>query len=83
MSFTQNITFYNKNNDSFADVKTNDFTFTCRVGGMENDKEGSVPWFPINNLLTKVFSSEKLVLPTLSLPFGVHILVIATNLKNY
>ena len=39
MIFTQNIYFYNKNNDSFADVKTNDFTFTCRVGGMENDKE--------------------------------------------
>tara|TARA_B100001123_G_C15332728_1_gene1031787 strand:- start:257 stop:991 length:735 start_codon:yes stop_codon:yes gene_type:complete len=54
-----------------------------KIFGMENDKEGSVPWFPINNLLTKVFSSEKLVLPTLSLPFGVHILVIATNLKNY
>ena len=39
MSFTQNIYFYNKKNDSFADVKTNDLTFTCRVGGMENDKE--------------------------------------------
>jgi len=38
MSFTQNINFYNKNNESFADVKINDFTFTCRVGGMENDK---------------------------------------------
>ena len=38
MSFTQNINFYNKNNESFADVKTEDFTFTCRVGGMENDK---------------------------------------------
>jgi len=38
MSFTQNINFYNKNNESFADVKTKDFTFTCRVGGMENDK---------------------------------------------
>lgn len=39
MSFTQNINFYNKNNESFADVETNNFTFTCRVGGMENDKE--------------------------------------------
>ncbi|MAZ61404.1 MAG: hypothetical protein CMG50_04430 [Candidatus Marinimicrobia bacterium] len=38
MSFTQNINFYDKNNESFADVKTNDFTFTCRVGGMDNDK---------------------------------------------
>ena len=38
MSFTQNINFYYKNNESFADVKTNDFTFTCRVGGMDNDK---------------------------------------------
>jgi pimeloyl-ACP methyl ester carboxylesterase len=38
MSFTQNIHFYNKNNESFADVKTREFTFTCRVGGMENNK---------------------------------------------
>ena len=38
MIFTQNINFYDKNNESFADVKTNDFTFTCRVGGMDNDK---------------------------------------------
>ena len=38
MNFSQNITFYNKDNESFADVKTKDFTFTCRVGGMENDK---------------------------------------------
>ena len=39
MNFAQNINFYNKNNEPFADVKTKDFTFTCRVGGMENDKE--------------------------------------------
>ena len=39
MNFAQNITFYNKDNESFADVKTKDFIFTCRVGGMENDKE--------------------------------------------
>ena len=39
MNFAQNINFYNKNNEFFADVKTQDFTFTCRVGGMENDKE--------------------------------------------
>ena len=39
MNFAQNINFYNKDNESFADVKTKDFTFTCRVGGMENDKE--------------------------------------------
>ncbi len=38
MSFTQNIDYYNKNNESFADVEIKDFTFTCRVGGMENDK---------------------------------------------
>ena len=38
MNFSQNINFYNKDNQSFADVKTKDFTFTCRVGGMENDK---------------------------------------------
>ena len=39
MNFAQNINFYNKDNESFADVKTKDFIFTCRVGGMENDKE--------------------------------------------
>jgi len=39
MNFSQNINFYNKDNESFADVKTKEFTFTCRVGGMENDKE--------------------------------------------
>lgn len=39
MNFSQNINFYNKDNESFADVKTKDFIFTCRVGGMENDKE--------------------------------------------
>jgi len=39
MNFAQNINFYNKDNESFADVKTKEFTFTCRVGGMENDKE--------------------------------------------
>jgi len=39
MNFSQNINFYNKDNESFADMKTKDFIFTCRVGGMENDKE--------------------------------------------
>tara|TARA_B100001142_G_C14183863_1_gene597269 strand:- start:56 stop:958 length:903 start_codon:yes stop_codon:yes gene_type:complete len=38
INFSQNIKFYDKDNESFADVKTMDFTFTCRVGGMENDK---------------------------------------------
>ena len=39
MNFAQNINFYNKNNESFVDVKTENFTFTCRVGGIGNDKE--------------------------------------------
>ena len=39
ISFSQNITFYDKGNESFADVNIQEFTFTCRVGGMENDKE--------------------------------------------
>ena len=38
MSFTQDINYYNKNNQTFADVKTGNLTFTCRVAGMDNDK---------------------------------------------
>jgi len=39
INFSQNINFYNKDNESFSDVKVKNFTFTCRVGGMENNKE--------------------------------------------
>ena len=39
LNYSQNIIFYDKENESFADVKTEEFTFTCRVGGMENYKE--------------------------------------------
>ena len=38
MSFSQNINYYNKNNQTFADVKTGNLIFTCRVAGMDNDK---------------------------------------------
>lgn len=47
--------------------------------GIKKDNESSKPWFPINFLLTKIFSSEKLIIPTLSFPFGVHFLIVATN----
>ena len=36
MAFTQNILFYEKYGESFADVKVNDLTFTCRVSGLKN-----------------------------------------------
>ena len=36
MAFTQNILLYEKDGESFADVKVNDLTFTCRVSGLEN-----------------------------------------------
>tara|TARA_Y100001970_G_scaffold195726_1_gene237927 strand:+ start:675 stop:1550 length:876 start_codon:yes stop_codon:yes gene_type:complete len=39
MNFSQNINFYNINNESFADVHIDNFIFTCRVGGIGNDKE--------------------------------------------
>ena len=50
--------------------------------GIKSGNEASMPWIPINNLLTKIFSSEKLILPTLSFPFGVHILVLAMNAED-
>ncbi len=46
---------------------------------IKSNNEASMPWIPINNLLTKIFSSEKLILPQLSFPFGVHILILAMN----
>ena len=37
MAFTQNINYYDKDGESFADVSVDELTFTCRVSGMEND----------------------------------------------
>ena len=46
MYFAQNISFYNKDNESYSDVKTKEFTFTCRVGGM-GIKVLSIPYLCI------------------------------------
>jgi len=42
MAFTQNINYYDKDGESFADVSVDEFTFTCRVSGMENDGEAVI-----------------------------------------
>ncbi|MBC8196877.1 MAG: alpha/beta hydrolase [Candidatus Marinimicrobia bacterium] len=39
INFAQNIQYYEKNNIKFADVETDEYTFTCRIGGLENAKE--------------------------------------------
>ena len=61
MAFTQNTNYFDKNNESFADVNTGEFTFTCRVSGMDNNKgtiillhgfpETSRMWVELINLL--------------------------------
>jgi pimeloyl-ACP methyl ester carboxylesterase len=61
MAFSQNINYFDKNNESFADVNTGEFTFTCRVSGMDNNKgtiillhgfpETSRMWVELINLL--------------------------------
>ena len=38
MPFSQNIDYYAKDEESFANVKTGDFTFNCRVSGMDNSR---------------------------------------------
>ena len=42
MAFTQNILFYEKDGESFADVKVNVLTFTCRVSGLENTSDAVI-----------------------------------------
>jgi len=42
MAFTQNINYYDKDGESFADVKVDDLTFTCRVSGMDNDGDAVI-----------------------------------------
>ena len=36
MVFTQNISYYENEGESFADVRVKDLIFNCRVGGIEN-----------------------------------------------
>ena len=42
MAFTQNINYYDKDGESFADIGIDELTFTCRVSGMENDGEAVI-----------------------------------------
>jgi len=42
MSFTQNISFYDKDGESFADINLDNFTFNCRVAGVENKGEAVI-----------------------------------------
>ena len=42
MAFSQNINYYDKDGESFADVSVDKLTFTCRVSGMENDGEAVI-----------------------------------------
>ncbi len=42
MAFAQNINYYDKDGESFADVSVDELTFTCRVSGMENDGEAVI-----------------------------------------
>ena len=42
MSFTQNISFYDKDGESFADINLDNFTFNCRVAGVENEGEAVI-----------------------------------------
>ena len=42
MSFSQNISFYDKDGESFADINLDNFTFNCRVSGVENEGEAVI-----------------------------------------
>ena len=42
MSFTQNISFYDKDGESFANINLDNFTFNCRVAGVENEGEAVI-----------------------------------------
>ena len=42
MAFAQNINYYDKDGESFADVSVDELTFTCRVSGMQNDGEAVI-----------------------------------------
>ena len=36
MLFTQNINYYDKGGESFADIRIEDFVFHCRISGIDN-----------------------------------------------
>ena len=42
MAFTQNINYYDTDGESFADVKVNGLSFTCRVFGMDYDGDAVI-----------------------------------------
>jgi pimeloyl-ACP methyl ester carboxylesterase len=42
VAITQNIIYYENDGESFAGVSVDGFTFTCRVGGMDNDGDGVI-----------------------------------------
>ena len=42
MSFSQNISFYDKDGESFADINVDNFIFHCRVAGVENKGEAVI-----------------------------------------
>ena len=42
MSFTQDIHYYEKDGESFADVKVDNFTFNCRVDGLDNEGDAII-----------------------------------------
>jgi pimeloyl-ACP methyl ester carboxylesterase len=39
VNFAQNIEYYEKDDEQFANVKIDNLTFTCRIAGMENTRE--------------------------------------------
>ena len=42
MSFTQIINYYNKAGEFFADIRLVDFTFNCRVAGIDNEGDAVI-----------------------------------------
>jgi len=52
------------------------------IFGMNSGSDVNLPSNPVNNLLTKIFFSERALLPTISFPFGVSILLIAEKAKD-
>ena len=61
MSFSQNISFYDMDGESFADVRLDNLTFNCRVAGVENKGEAVIllhgfpetsrMWYPLMLIL--------------------------------
>ena len=61
MLFTQNINYYDKGGESFADIRIEDFVFHCRISGIDNIgdavillhgfPETSRMWYPLMEVL--------------------------------